>query len=90
MKQQYKAGRSKGTVSLVIAINDTPYKVGFGEDVNVVYLRRLHQNDYENVQYAVTDNTCTCLAFSNFYGPCKHILAVHKARELLGLELIDI
>ena len=37
MKQQYRSGRSKGTVSLVIAINDTPYKVGFGEDVNVVY-----------------------------------------------------
>ena len=66
MKQQYRAGRSKGTVSLVIAINDNPYKVGFGEDVNVVYLCRLHHNAYENVQYGVTDNTCTCLAFSNF------------------------
>ena len=80
MKRIY-VRKPSGRLSARVNINDTCYKV-------VLYSKGISLRKEESDQeYHIRNGQCSCPAFENYVGDCKHILATRKLLLNLSLSL---
>lgn len=80
MKRTYLR-KPSGNLSAKVNINDTCYKV-------VLYSKGISlRKEKSEQEYHIRNGQCSCPAFKNYVGDCKHILAVRKLLLNLSLSL---
>lgn len=80
MKRDY-VRRPSGRLSARVEINSTCYRVVLYR--NGVSLRKENSES----EYHIRNGRCSCPAFENYFGDCKHILAIRKLLLNLSLSL---
>lgn len=85
MKRNYAAGKATGRAKFAMWMNGKEYCFEFTPEA--VLLRQEDPYDGVITRYQIKRGSCSCPAYSAYNGPCKHILALRKMREHLGLSL---
>jgi uncharacterized Zn finger protein len=80
MKRAY-VRKPSGKLSARVEINSTCYKI-------VLYSQGISlRKEGTGTEYHIREGQCSCPAFENYVGDCKHILATRKLLLNLSLSL---
>lgn len=80
MKASYTR-KPTGKFSVRVFINQTPYcMISYPDHISL-------RKEGTALQYHIAGGTCTCPAFKNYSGDCKHLLSLRKLLSNLNLSL---